>query len=124
MLAVVIAGAGPAGSIAATVLARAGARVLLVDRARFPRDKLCGDTLNPGAVAFLHALGLADAAEERAGPLRGMRVTGPGAEVSTIYPASAIGLALKRWDLDQRLLDGAIRAGARFEGGLAARRPL
>ena len=57
---VVIAGAGPAGAIAATVLARAGARVLVLDRARFPRDKLCGDTLNPGALAILARLGLVD----------------------------------------------------------------
>ncbi|HEY7446249.1 MAG TPA: FAD-dependent monooxygenase, partial [Vicinamibacterales bacterium] len=53
---VLIAGAGPAGSIAATLLARAGARVLLLDRARFPRDKLCGDSLNPGTLALLRRL--------------------------------------------------------------------
>ena len=45
---VLVVGAGPAGSVAALVLARAGVRVRLVDRAQFPRDKLCGDTLNPG----------------------------------------------------------------------------
>src|SRR6476660_3070609 len=50
---VVIAGAGPAGAFAAAILARAGWRVRLFDRARFPRPKLCGDTLNPGAVALL-----------------------------------------------------------------------
>src|SRR6478672_7898734 len=50
---VIVCGAGPAGSVAATVLARGGARVLLLDRARFPRDKLCGDTINPGALAVL-----------------------------------------------------------------------
>ena len=55
MLDVLVVGAGPAGSLAAWRLARAGARVLLVDRARFPRPKLCGDTLNPGAVARLEA---------------------------------------------------------------------
>ena len=46
MFDVIVCGAGPAGAVAATVLARGGARVLLVDRARFPRDKLCGDTIN------------------------------------------------------------------------------
>ena len=53
MFDVLVIGAGPGGSIAATVLARAGARVCLVDRAAFPRPKLCGDTLNPGACAVL-----------------------------------------------------------------------
>ena len=124
MVDVLIAGAGPAGAIAAVILARAGARVLLVDRARFPRDKLCGDTLNPGAVAFLHALGLSGGVCDRALRLRGMRVTGPGAAVSTRYPDAIIGLALQRRDFDEWLLSHAIRAGARFEGGIAVRRPL
>ena len=56
---VLVVGAGPAGSIAALVLARAGVRVRLVDRARFPREKLCGDTLNPGTLAILDRLGIA-----------------------------------------------------------------
>ena len=55
---VLVVGAGPAGSVAALVLARAGVRVRLVDRATFPRDKLCGDTLNPGSLApCLYRLG-------------------------------------------------------------------
>ena len=58
MFDVIVCGAGPAGSVAATVLARGGARVLMLDRARFPRDKLCGDTINPGALAILRRLGL------------------------------------------------------------------
>ena len=53
---VLIVGAGPAGAVAATVLARAGARVRVIDRATFPRDKLCGDTLNPGCLALLRRL--------------------------------------------------------------------
>ena len=57
---VVISGAGPAGAFAATLLARGGARVVLVDRAAFPRHKLCGDTLNPGGVALLRRAGLSD----------------------------------------------------------------
>ena len=57
---VLIVGAGPAGACAGLVLARAGARVRIVDRARFPRDKLCGDTVNPGALARLRTLRVAD----------------------------------------------------------------
>jgi geranylgeranyl reductase family protein len=49
----VVAGAGPAGSTAAFRLARAGARVLLVDRARFPRDKPCGGGLTYRALRLL-----------------------------------------------------------------------
>jgi flavin-dependent dehydrogenase len=124
MLDVLIAGAGPAGAVAALLLSRAGARVLLVDRARFPRDKLCGDTLNPGAVALLGRLGLSGGPCDRALRLNGMRLTGPGAAVSARYPPNAPGLALRRLDLDQWLLDEAIRAGARFESGIVVRGPL
>ncbi len=124
MLDVLIAGAGPAGTVAALILARAGARVLLLDRVQFPRDKLCGDTLNPGAVAFLQALGLSGGPLAGALPLRGMRLTGPGAEVSATYPGALTGLALPRRDLDGWLLERAIQAGVRFEGGVTVRRPL
>ena len=125
MLDVLIAGAGPAGSIAALVLARAGARVLLVDRETFPREKLCGDTLNPGAIRFLASLGLTGGPLESAKPLAGMIVTGPHERrVDARYPDNQVGLALTRTDLDEWLLHRAIRAGARFEPGLIARRPL
>ena len=70
MLDVLIVGAGPAGAVAATVLARAGARVRIVDRATFPRDKLCGDTVNPGTLALLRRLGLAAAIDARGLPRR------------------------------------------------------
>ena len=66
---VLIVGAGPAGSVAAAVLARAGVRVRLLDRAAFPRDKLCGDTVNPGTLAPLCQL-LAGGADRRSRPAR------------------------------------------------------
>ena len=83
---VLIVGAGPSGAVATTVLARAGARVCLVDRARFPRPKLCGDTLNPGALAVLRRLGMAAAIDASALPLDGMRVTGDDVVVEARYP--------------------------------------
>jgi flavin-dependent dehydrogenase len=124
MIDVLIAGAGPAGSMTALLLARAGARVVIVDREAFPRDKLCGDTLNPGAVRLLATLGLQGGPLLRALPLRGMLVTGPRASVAGRYRDEVVGLAIRRRELDAWLLQQAIAAGARFESGLVARRPL
>jgi flavin-dependent dehydrogenase len=124
MLDVLIAGAGPAGSIAALVLARAGARVLIVDREVFPRDKLCGDTLNPGAVAFIASLGLSGGPLATARTIHGMRVTGPTASVCGRYGDGIVGLAIARRDLDWWLLQAAIAAGAHYEPGVIVRRPL
>jgi flavin-dependent dehydrogenase len=113
---VLIAGAGPAGSVAALILARAGVRVRVLDRSTFPRPKLCGDTLNPGAVAILRRLQAADGVDRIAWPVRGMTVTGPrGVHVTGAYPAPVRGLSVSRRDLDWQLLQQAIHAGASFE---------
>src|SRR5262249_56176748 len=53
-----VGGGGPAGRIAGLVLARAGARVALVDKAAFPRDKACGDLIGPRGVRLLEELGV------------------------------------------------------------------
>lgn len=117
MLDALIAGAGPAGCVAAIVLARAGARVLLLDRATFPRDKLCGDTLNPGALGILRRLHLHPA--EGGLPITGMLVTGPsGVRVDAQYPPGVTGRALLRRDLDRNLLQAAADAGATIEEGV------
>ncbi len=57
---VVVVGGGPAGSMAAGTAARAGLRVLLLDRAQFPRDKVCGDAISRKAVEILERIGLAE----------------------------------------------------------------
>ena len=124
MLDVIVAGAGPAGSIASIVLARAGVRVLIVDRDTFPRDKLCGDTLNPGAIGLLVSLGLTGGPLATARPLDGMLVSGPRSAVRAEYGQGRVGLAVTRRDLDAWLLDAAIAAGAHFEPGLVVRQPL
>jgi flavin-dependent dehydrogenase len=122
---VIVCGAGPAGAVAATVLARGGARVLLVDRARFPRPKLCGDTINPGALAVLRRLGMIGGVEPRALPLDGMVVTGErDARVRCTYGAGIRALSIVRRDLDTALHNGATAAGARFEDGVVVRASL
>lgn len=114
----VVVGAGPAGSVAALVLARAGVRVLLVDRARFPRPKLCGDSINPGTLALLGRLGLDDLAVERGITVAGMVVTGTsGARVEARYPAGIRGRIVSRCEFDASLLERVARAGAVVESG-------
>ena len=113
---VLIVGAGPAGAVAAIVLARAGVRVRLIDRAEFPRDKLCGDTVNPGTLGMLRRLGLAAAVEQRGLPIDGMIVTGEGGiAVEGRYPRDQRGLAISRRGFDAMLLEQAIAAGAAFD---------
>ena len=113
--AALVVGAGPAGSIAALLLARAGVSVQIVDRASFPRDKLCGDTVNPGSLAILDRLGLGNRVRPRIRPITGMTVTGPrGARVAADYPDRLVAGAIMRRDFDQALLDAAMAAGADF----------
>lgn len=110
---VVIAGAGPAGTLAACLIARAGARVTLIDRGRFPRPKLCGDTLNPGAVALLARHVDLAPLRARATPIAGMLLSGPGpVVVRGRYDAGVSGLGVTRDVLDAWLVEEAIRAGA------------
>ena len=125
MVDVLIAGAGPAGSLAAIHLARAGARVLLVDRATFPRDKLCGDTLNPGAMRVLDRVGLRGAIEAVSRPLDGMLLTGNGGvHVRGTYGRGLCARALTRRVLDQVLVEAAVAAGVQFQDGVRVDAPL
>jgi len=107
-----VVGAGPAG--AATALAALAtdpaARVALVDRATFPRDKVCGDGLTPSSVATLGELGV-DHVLDGFAPVEHLEVTAPAggrmcAEVS--QPAYVI----RRRDFDARLVDAAVSRGA------------
>jgi flavin-dependent dehydrogenase len=125
MFDVIVCGAGPAGSVAATLLARGGARVLMVDRAAFPRHKLCGDTINPGTLAIFRRLNLAATFEPRALRVDGMVVTGErGVAVRGAYPSGLYGLAVVRRELDAALAEAAVAAGVRFEDRVLVKRAL
>src|SRR5262245_9517297 len=122
---VVIVGAGPAGSLAAAILARAGVSVRVFERARFPRDKLCGDTLNPGALRVLSRHMAIDAILARGLPLDGMVLTGPGGvAVRGCYGRGVRGRSLTRRELDALLLDPAIVAGGRVDGAVVGTGPI
>src|SRR5699024_8995361 len=73
---VVVVGAGPAGSTAAAYLARHGLTVSLLEKSRFPRDKVCGDGLTPRASRQLVRLGIDTSAEAGWLRNRGLRIYG------------------------------------------------
>jgi menaquinone-9 beta-reductase len=122
----IVVGGGPAGSSAAFALARAGARVLLLDRARFPRPKPCAEYLSPQASRLLESMGALERVE-RAGAahLAGMTVRAPnGALIRGDFVATHgyrafrdRGLALRRTVLDPILLDCARDAGVEVREG-------
>ncbi len=115
---VVVVGGGPAGAMTALVLARAGARVRVFERARFPRHKLCGDTLNPGALAVLARHLDTGSLMDRSDPIEGMVLTGPGGvRVEGRYGRGLTGRAITRSVLDHWLLQQAAEAGAQVEEG-------
>jgi geranylgeranyl reductase family protein len=116
---VLVLGAGPAGSAAAVVLARGGARVVLVDRARFPRDKVCGDALLPDALAALVELGARDALDTVAHPVAAVTLS-----ASSVAPVrlEIAGAVLPRERLDELVLEHAVAAGAQFVPGAALER--
>jgi len=111
-------GAGPAGSTTALLLARAGASVLLLDRARFPRDKPCSEYLSPATTDVLERLGggiLAAVERTTHARLYGMKVVAPGgaAMVGRFRGASRpYSFAVPRTSFDAILVAAAARAGA------------
>ena len=124
----VVVGAGPAGSATALGLARAGALVLLVDRARFPRDKPCSEYLSPAATPLLERLhpSLVPAIERASpGRLFGMRVVGPDGQSAVGRFDSLVGhraprpygFAVPRTVLDTLLVRAAAETGVVIEEG-------
>ncbi|MCU1439246.1 MAG: geranylgeranyl reductase family protein [Rhodoglobus sp.] len=110
----IVVGAGPAGSAAAIAALRSkpDARVLLLDRAPFGRDKVCGDGIAPHAVAELESLGVhAVRPEESVATVRLIGPSGGNAGAVTTSP----GYVIRRAVFDARLLRAAMVAGAEFE---------
>ena len=127
----VVVGAGPSGATAALLLARGGHEVVLVDRARFPRDKACGEGLMPPGVEALRRLGLYERVlETGARPLRGVTYRlakgGPGVHLPFPVPpdgGAPEGLGIRRTSFDEALVDAVrrqphatVREGERVTG--------
>jgi len=110
MVDAVVAGGGPAGSTCALLLARAGLTVTLVERATFPRRKVCVEYLNSGAVAALDRLGVLNDVRAQAYALRGVRLVPPRAS-SVELPFTGGALSCERETLDAILLRAAVYAG-------------
>ncbi|MHC4938044.1 MAG: NAD(P)/FAD-dependent oxidoreductase [Planctomycetota bacterium] len=114
---ILVVGAGVAGSLAARALALRGNEVLLVDRARFPRAKVCGACIGPEAIEALRTTGLGDLPGRLgATPLQALSLhaSGKGARLPL-----AGGVALSRTALDHALVEAAREAGVEFRDGVS-----
>jgi geranylgeranyl reductase family protein len=115
---VAIVGAGPAGAAAAISLARKGYGVAVVDKEKFPRDKLCGDFVNPINWPILRELGVESAvlatSHEKITAFRLTACSGETAEASlpSRQEHADFGIGLRRRSLDDILLQKARREGA------------
>ena len=126
---VLVVGGGPAGATAAFQIATRGIAVTLIDRASFPREKVCGESLSPGALARLAAIGMwtpqtTDGSSHRQSmPIRGMRLRSPrGVSFVGRYKdaEASPGLAIRRTVFDAELLESARRRGVRVIEGVEA----
>ncbi len=115
---VIVVGAGPGGATTAHYLAMAGLDVLLLEKSRFPREKVCGDGLTPRSVQSLIAMGVGIAESDGWIRNKGLRVIGGGLRLELPWPELAsfpdFGLVRPRLDLDEVLVRQAEKAGARL----------
>jgi geranylgeranyl reductase family protein len=117
---VVVVGGGPAGAAAAVTLAKAGRDVVVVDRARFPREKCCGDGLTAGALRHLEALGLRPEMVSSWQTVDDVWVRSPSGRTACFPMPRGQGVfaaVAERADLDAALLDVARGAGAKVHDG-------
>ena len=124
---VVVVGAGPAGAATAFHLAQAGADVVLLEKASFPRDKICGDGLTPRAVKQLIGMGF-DLDAPGWQKNKGLRIVGAGHRLELPWPELTsfppFGAVRTRQDLDETLARHAQKAGARLTERTAVTGPV
>ena len=115
---VVVAGAGPAGCAAAHALARAGADVLVLERARFPRDKSCGDGVAPHAVDILREMGVNfEMFEGQGRKTYGGLIAGPGGRwFCADPPRTDSGARFESWIVPRMMLDERVARAAQAAG--------
>jgi len=115
---VIVVGAGPAGSSVAYHLATAGFDVLLLEKASFPREKVCGDGLTPRAVKALTGMGITLAESDGWLRNKGLRIIGGGGRIELAWPELSsfpgFGTVRTRTDFDQILAGRAQQAGAKL----------
>ena len=115
---VIVVGAGPGGSSAAAYLAGHGLDVLLLEKASFPRDKICGDGLTPRAVRELINVGVSIREEDGWHRTKGLRILGGGVRMTLDWPGNdtfpSYGLVRRRTELDEILARHAESRGARL----------
>jgi menaquinone-9 beta-reductase len=125
---VIVVGAGPAGSTTATYLARSGLDVLLLEKTRFPREKVCGDGLTPRAVKALVGLGIPVHEQDGWLPNKGLRIIGGGVRLELPWPEltsyPGYGLMRNRLDFDETLARAAQKSGARLIEGINVTGPV
>jgi menaquinone-9 beta-reductase len=125
---VIVVGAGPAGSTTAYYLAQSGLDVLLLEKSRFPREKVCGDGLTPRGVRALIAMGINVSEQDGWVRNKGLRVIGAGKRMELPWPELSsypdYGLVRPRTDLDQMLARRAQQAGARLREGVTVTGPV
>ena len=125
---VIVVGAGPSGSTTAYYLAQAGLDVLLLEKSRFPREKVCGDGLTPRGVKALVAMGISVSEQDGWVRNKGLRVIGAGQRMELLWPELSsypdYGLVRPRTDLDQMLARRAQQAGARLHEGVTVTGPV
>ena len=125
---VIVVGAGPAGSTTAYYLAQAGLDVLLLEKSRFPREKVCGDGLTPRGVKALVGMGISVSEQDGWVRNKGLRVIGAGQRMELLWPELSsypdYGLVRPRSDLDQTLARRAEQAGAHLHEGVTVTGPV